>query len=61
VDLAESVPESYREKAARLGIREKNLRGGPPPTSHGLDGSFRKEIERVVEYHHKNVFPKIIH
>ena len=61
VDLAESVPESYQEKAGRLGIREKNLRGDPPPPSHGVEGSFRKEIERVVEYHHKNVFPKIIH
>jgi len=61
VDLAESLPECYQEKAGRLGISEKNLRGEPPPSSPELEGSFRKEIERVVEYHHKNVFPKIIH
>jgi acetoin utilization protein AcuC len=61
VDLAESLPECYQEKAGRLGLREKNLRGEPPPSSPGLEDSFRKEIERVVEYHHKHVFPKIIH
>jgi hypothetical protein len=61
VDLTESIPESYQERAGRLGIRKKNLRGDPPPSSHGLDDSFRKEIERVVQYHHKNVFPKILH
>jgi len=61
VELDESLPESYQEKATRLGIREKNLRGEPPPLSHGLEGSFRREIERVVEYHHEKVFPRIIH
>jgi len=60
VELNEPLPESYLEKAARLGIYEKELRGrgGSPP--YGRREEIMRETERVVEFLRKTVFPKVI-
>ena len=59
IELDETLPEPYLEKAARLGIYERKLReGGLPPSQHS-DSGIRTEIERVVDYLQKKVFPKV--
>jgi acetoin utilization protein AcuC len=59
IELNENLPEPYLEKAARLGIYDRKLReGAARPTQHS-DSRIRMEIERVVDYLQKKVFPKV--
>jgi acetoin utilization protein AcuC len=59
VELDEALPESYVENAASLGVHEKRLREGFPEPSVTQDPGVRPEVERVVKYLKRNVFPKI--
>ena len=59
VELKEDLPESYREKAARLGIYDRELRGRNGPPDYEGREEIRREAGRVVEYIKKVVFPKV--
>ena len=59
VDLKEEIPETYLEKAARLGIYEKELRGKGSSPQYSKQEEIRKETGRVVDYIKKVVFPKV--
>jgi acetoin utilization protein AcuC len=59
IDLKEDLPESYREKAARLGIYDKELRGKGHPPHYEKQEDIRREAKRVVDYIKKVVFPKV--
>jgi len=59
VELEEPLPEAYLEKAARLGIYEKELRGREVPPLYDKRDDIRREAERVVDYIRKVVFPKV--
>jgi len=60
VELGEDLPELYLERAARLGIYEKVLRGSliSPPLRWREE--IRMEAERVVNYLKRIVFPKLL-
>jgi acetoin utilization protein AcuC len=60
VELSNELPESYIKKAARLGIYEKELRGGPKSHPHSQRKDIRTEAERVVSYLKETVFPKVV-
>ena len=61
IELSEELPESYVKMASKMGIHEKQLRGGlkSPYTSQKED--IRTEAERVVRYLRETVFPKVFH
>ena len=59
IELKENLPEAYLEKAARLGIYDRELREGGSPPSQSSDSGIRMEIERVVDYLQKKVLPKV--
>ncbi len=59
VELDDELPESYVEKAVRLGLHEKRLRGDPRPCLFSQRSDIRSEAERVVRYLKINVLPKI--
>jgi acetoin utilization protein AcuC len=58
-ELSEELPNSYLEKADRVGVYEKELRGRPKISSSIQRKENRMEVERVVDYLKKTVFPKI--
>ena len=59
IELRDELPEAYMEKAAQLGILEKELRGSarPDPQSQRID--VKTEAERVVSHLKKTVLPKV--
>jgi len=59
IELRDELPEAYLEKAAQLGILEKELRGSarPDPQSQRMD--VKTEAERVVSHLKKTVLPKV--
>ncbi len=59
VELKDELPEPYLEKAARLGIYEKKLRGENSSPHHTQREDIRRETKRVVDYVEKVVFPKV--
>ncbi|RPJ04562.1 MAG: acetoin utilization protein AcuC, partial [Deltaproteobacteria bacterium] len=59
VKLNNALPEAYLEKAARLGIYEKELRGRSSLRLHGRGEEIQRETKRVVDYIKKVVFPKV--
>ena len=59
VELDEALPESYVDNSARLGVHEKRLREGFAGPSETQDPGVRPEVERVVKYLKRNVFPKV--
>jgi len=59
VVLSETLPEAYLEKAARLGVYEKELRGRSPVPVYGKRDDIQRDAERVVDYIRKVVFPKV--
>jgi len=59
IELSDELPETYIRKAARSGIYEKELRGGPKFSSSSQSKEIRMEVERIVTYLKKTVFPKI--
>jgi acetoin utilization protein AcuC len=61
VELSEELPEGFLEKAGRLGIHEKKLRGASSkPASENQRREIRSETERVVSYIEKTVFPLVL-
>ena len=59
VELDDALPEAYVETSARWGIHEKRLREGFSGASQTQDPSVRPDVERVVNYLKRNVFPKV--
>jgi acetoin utilization protein AcuC len=59
IELKEPLPEEYVEKAARLGIYDRTLRGRHGIPQYGNREDIRRETERVVDYIKKVVLPKI--
>jgi len=59
IELNDELPKSYMDKAARVGIHEKELRGAPKFSSSSQSKEIRMEVERIVNYLKKTVFPKI--
>jgi acetoin utilization protein AcuC len=61
VELKEELPESFHEKAGKLGIHEKQLRGPSPiPASENQRREIRSEAERVVSYIKRTVLPLVV-
>jgi acetoin utilization protein AcuC len=58
IDLSDKLPEPYLEKAAMVGVHEKELRGSLQP-AHAKREDIRTEMERVVRYIQETVFPKV--
>ena len=61
IELGDELPKSYLEKAAKVGVHEKELRGRPKFSSSTQSKEIRKEVERIVNYLKKTVFPKVLH
>jgi acetoin utilization protein AcuC len=59
IELNDELPKAYLEKAERVGIHEKELRGRPEISSSTQSKEIRTEVERVVDYLKKTVFPKL--
>ena len=59
IELSDELPKSYLEKAARVGVYEKELRGEPKFPSSSQRKDIRMEVERIVNYLKKTVFPKV--
>jgi len=60
IELSEELPGSYLEKAAGVGIYEKQLRGGLKSSPHSERKDIRTEAERVVSYIKETVFPRVL-
>jgi acetoin utilization protein AcuC len=59
IELIDKLPEAYTEKAAQLGIHEKELRGSAGPYAQSQRMDVKTEAERVVSYLKKTVLPKV--
>ena len=59
IELEEDLPDSFSKEAEKMGIKERELRGSPRTPAHGLNEENRVEMERVVHYLKKKVFPKV--
>jgi len=59
MELNEDLPESFFKEAEKVGIEERELRGNPRTPPHSLNEESREEIERVVGYIKKTIFPKV--
>jgi len=59
IELGDELPKSYLEKAAKVGVHEKELRAGPKFSSSMQNHEIRKEVERIVNYLKKTIFPKV--
>jgi acetoin utilization protein AcuC len=58
IDLSDQLPESYLEKAVKVGVRERELRGSPRPI-HEKREDIRAEVERVARFIKETIFPKV--
>jgi len=61
VALGDELPKSYLEKAEKVGIYEKELRGKPAVSLKNKNQDIRTEVERIVDYLKKTVLPKVVH
>jgi len=61
IELSEELPKSYLEKASKMGVHEKELRGGLKSPYRSQKEDIRTEAERVVNYIKGTVFPKVLH
>jgi acetoin utilization protein AcuC len=59
VELSDELPESFLKKATKLGVYEKELRGGLKSHLSSQRKDIRTEAERVVNYLKKTVFPRV--
>ncbi len=59
IELENELPEDYRMRVRKIGIDERELRGGHEPFTYGEGGDVRTEAERVVNYLKENVLPKV--
>ena len=61
VELEEKLPEAFLEKAGRLGVHERELRGPhPKPASENQRWEVRSETERMVNQVKKTIFPLVL-
>ena len=59
IELKEDLPEAFLKEAEKMGVEERELRGSPKTPPHSLNEENRAEMERVVHYLRKTVFPKV--
>jgi len=59
IELKEDLPESFVKEAEKMGVEERELRGNSRTPPHSLNEESRGEIERVVGYVKKTIFPKV--
>jgi hypothetical protein len=59
MELNEDLPESFFKEAEKMGVEERELRGNSRTPPHSLNEENRGEIERVVGYVKKTIFPKV--
>jgi acetoin utilization protein AcuC len=59
VEVADDLPKAYLEKAEKMGIDDKRLKGDPISFSHPMSQGSRKETERVVRYLKETVLPRV--
>jgi acetoin utilization protein AcuC len=59
VELNEELPESFLKEAVKIGFEAGGLKGSLKPPLHSQNEETRAEMERVVRYIKKTVFPKV--
>ena len=59
IELREELPEAFLEKAVKMGIEEKELRGRLRTSLQSQSRGTRAEMERVVHYIRETVLPKV--
>jgi acetoin utilization protein AcuC len=59
IELREELPEAFLEKAVKMGIEEKELRGRPRTPLQSQSRENKAEMERVVRYIKETVLPKV--
>ena len=59
IELKDELPESFLEEASRMGIEGRELRGRSEAHLDGQNSENKAEMERVVHYIKKTVFPKV--
>jgi len=59
IELDDELPKPFLEKAERVGVYEKRLRGDLKSPSSRQNEEIRVEMERIVDYLKKTVFPKV--
>lgn len=61
IELKEEFPSPFLEFASNYGIGVKSLKGSPPASDPAplSNRKTRMEMERVIRYLKKNVFPKV--
>ena len=59
VELEEALPESFLKEAVKMGMEERGLRGRPRTLRHSQNKENRTEMERVVHYIKRTVFPRV--
>jgi acetoin utilization protein AcuC len=61
IELSDELPKSYLEKAEKVGIYEKELRGKPDSFLKSKNQDIRTEVERIVDYLKKAVLPRVVY
>jgi len=59
IELREELREAFLEKAVKMGIEEKELRGRPRTPLQSQSRENKAEMERVVRYIKETVLPKV--
>jgi acetoin utilization protein AcuC len=59
IELKDELPESFLEEASRMGIEGRELRGHPEAHLDEQNRENKAEMERVVHYIRKTVFPRV--
>jgi len=59
IELDDELPKPFLEKAERVGVYEKRLRGDLKSPSSRQNKEIRIEVERIVDYLKKTVFPRV--
>ena len=59
IELEEGLPESFLREAVKMGMEERGLRGRPRTLRHSQNKENRTEMERVVHYIKRTVFPRV--
>ena len=59
IELREELPEAFLEKAVKMGIEEKELRGRLRTPLQSQSRENKAEMERVVRYIKETVLPKV--
>jgi acetoin utilization protein AcuC len=59
VELSDGLPETFLKRAAKLGVYEKELRGGLESHPSRQRKDTQMEVERIVKYLKETVLPKV--